>query len=467
MNSAVLIDFALTGLWQSCLVALTAFGAIHVLRIHSAAARTLIWSAAFFAAAFAPLTAFAPAPITVAVPVIDAAQTAVTKTVIPAQHTGPRRVINLGDFVAPGLLLIWLSGTAYFSIRILKDYAAMGKIRREATPIKTSLGDQPIGHAELRTHKAAHGPMTTGIINPVIILPDSMMRHASKMVVENAIAHERAHIDRGDLVANLVENVILCLFWWNPCLRLMRSAIAETREMACDDRAATMASDPGAYAAALVDCAERMSKTRRGFENQTALAALGKTSALSSRVERLLSDNYTTQSRSSWSRVILAATAVTTMTICVASAAPRIEFPTRAANPSIDGPGQELVLAILDDDQSRAAALLAAGADIDAVLEGDGTPLIAAVNIGDDTLARWLISMGANVDAYARYDETALISAVRNNDDSMVRLLIDAGADVNLAATTERGDVRAPLSEARKLRQRTIANMLMGAGAQD
>lgn len=469
MTSSMMMQIALTGLWQSGLIALTAFIAIRAFRLESAAARTLLWSAAFFAAALAPLSAFTPSPIASAAPVIETAptQAAIALATPAIEMTGPRQVITLKDFVAPGLLLVWLMGTGYFSLRILKDYAAMGKIRRDSTSFSMPLEYSATDGAEIRTHAAINSPMTTGIFKPVIILPKSMVKDAPTSVIQNAVAHEQAHIERGDLIANLAENITLCVFWWNPVLRAMRQRIADAREMACDDRAATLATNPGVYAAALVDCAERMSTSRQDVCNQSALAVLGQKSELTHRVERLLSNDYASQSRAPLSRIILATAAITTMTICVASAAPRVEFPSNGPTPTIHGPGQELVLAILDEDQNKAAALLARGANIDAVLEGDGTPLIAAVNQGDDSLASWLITMGANVDAYARYDETALISAVRNGDDSMVRLLIDAGANVNLSATTENGDVRAPLSEARKLRQSTIENMLISAGAQD
>ncbi len=469
MTSSIMIEIALTGLWQSALIALSAFIAIRLLRLESAATRSLLWSAAFFAAAFAPLAAFAPSPMPSMAPAIDAAPMQATMaTASPVmEYSGSRRVVTLGDVAVPGLIFIWLFGTGYFSIRILKDYASMGKIRRDSTPFSMPLARQSSSFTDLRSHNAINSPMTTGIFKPVIILPESMVNNAPTSVIQNAVAHERAHIERGDLIANLAENMILCVFWWNPILRNMRQRIAGDREMACDDRAARMATDPGAYAAALVDCAERMSKLKQENDNQTALAVLGKRSELAHRVERLLSNDYALHSKTPWSRIILATAAITTMTICVASAAPRIEFPARGQNTVNHGPGQDLVLAILDEDQSEAAALLAGGADINAVLEGDGTPLIAAVNNGDEGLAQWLIVMGANVDAYARYDETALISAVRNNDDSMVRLLIDAGANVNLSATTERNEVRSPLGEARKLRQSAIENMLINAGAQN
>jgi hypothetical protein len=57
------------------------------------------------------------------------------------------------------------------------------------------------------------------------------------------------------------------------------------------------------------------------------------------------------------------------------------------------------------------ASLLAAGADINAVLYGDGSPLIMAAREGHIDVVDLLVNRGARVDQVAPDDENALIQA--------------------------------------------------------
>jgi len=472
--------FLLTALWQGAAIAAIAFVAIKVFMVSDSSSRATVWSLAFFAAVILPFAVFLPELGFAFVPVGNAGEpefvTLAAPTAFESGYVSPattRSTNGQAELLAPIFFLLWTVGALGRMSKIARDVAAVEALRRESTRVRGSMFGLP-DRTDIRVHANLNSPLAVGLFRPSIMLPAGMMDDRSAGL-HGALAHEHAHLERGDLIANCVETVMLCLFWWNPFLYLIRNAIAENREMACDDRAVLQTDNARAYASTLVSFAERAMVS--GTASRGTVAALGVAggrSRLARRIARLADSDYSPQTHIMTQRFWFAGAAIMMATACAATAAPRVNLNPNDVRPAYlqaapaseaERLGRELVEAVINDDINRAEALLEQGADINAVLEGDGTPLIAAVNNDCFGFATWLIANGADIDAYARYDETALISAVRKRDRQMVRLLVDAGADVNRSAKTETGEVRSPLSEARKRGLDEITQLLIDRGA--
>lgn len=87
------------------------------------------------------------------------------------------------------------------------------------------------------------------------------------------------------------------------------------------------------------------------------------------------------------------------------------------------------------------AAIANAGADVNSC-DLDGTPLHYAAKLQNgEPIVRALIAAGADVNALNIDDETPLINAVENkNGENIVRVLLEAGADVNVVIPGGRGE---------------------------
>ena len=98
------------------------------------------------------------------------------------------------------------------------------------------------------------GPLVVGALRPRILLPlDFEARHAPDEA-RLVIAHERAHLARGDTRAQLVAVALRCLQWFNPFLHLAGPAFRLDQELACD--ASVLARHPHArrrYADAMLN----------------------------------------------------------------------------------------------------------------------------------------------------------------------------------------------------------------------
>ena len=81
------------------------------------------------------------------------------------------------------------------------------------------------------------------------------------------------------------------------------------------------------------------------------------------------------------------------------------------------------------------AALIAAGADVDARDEHGQTALMNAARDGRADVAQLLIAHGADLNHRAKYNLTALMLAVLRGHREIVALLVAAGADLSVRGT--------------------------------
>jgi len=104
-----------------------------------------------------------------------------------------------------------------------------------------------------RARAGAAGPASVGLLHPRIVLPRDFATRYSPDEQALVLAHERAHIARGDLHANLLAALLQCAFWFNPLVHFGARAFRQDQELACD--AAVMRQHPRqrrAYAEALL-----------------------------------------------------------------------------------------------------------------------------------------------------------------------------------------------------------------------
>lgn len=105
----------------------------------------------------------------------------------------------------------------------------------------------------------AFSPCVVGLWSPRIVVPEALLGAESPDRVRHVLAHELAHIARGDLWTNWLLLAARITQWFNPAAWLaIREAQAE-REAACDDLAQVSQStlDRAAYATTLIDLAEQ------------------------------------------------------------------------------------------------------------------------------------------------------------------------------------------------------------------
>src|SRR5262249_27005253 len=82
-------------------------------------------------------------------------------------------------------------------------------------------------------------PSTVGWKSPVLLVPCSFFsEQIGDAELVSALSHEMAHIRRHDFLLNLVYEVLSLPLCIHPATVLIKSRIAQTRELACDEMAA-------------------------------------------------------------------------------------------------------------------------------------------------------------------------------------------------------------------------------------
>ena len=104
---------------------------------------------------------------------------------------------------------------------------------------------------------------TAGVLRPVIVIPEQLLDSLSAEELEVAISHEMAHVRRRDYFWNLVCELIALPVAFHPGVWWMKRRIAQTREMACDQLAASHLVSPMLYARSLLSLFRLLNKSSR------------------------------------------------------------------------------------------------------------------------------------------------------------------------------------------------------------
>lgn len=113
-----------------------------------------------------------------------------------------------------------------------------------------------VGNVRVMEARSGEGPLAFGIFDRCVVLPADFDAAYDSEEQRLALAHELAHHQRGDLIANTIALAVLALHWFNPVAWFAFRAFRADQEMACDAR--VIAADPAirhAYGLAIVKSA--------------------------------------------------------------------------------------------------------------------------------------------------------------------------------------------------------------------
>ncbi|MCY1073867.1 M56 family metallopeptidase [Archangium lansingense] len=143
-----------------------------------------------------------------------------------------------------GALLLWLGGIAWQGRELLRGLVQLRRIRREARPLEESTLQQAaevLGRElgltripRLLVSEHAPSPLAMGLLRPEVIFPRRALETLSPLEQRMALAHELAHVRRGDLWLGWVPALAQVAFFFHPLVRRACREYALAREEACD-----------------------------------------------------------------------------------------------------------------------------------------------------------------------------------------------------------------------------------------
>ncbi|MFL5617296.1 MAG: M56 family metallopeptidase [Gemmatimonadaceae bacterium] len=193
-------------------------------------------------------------------------------------RTAARRAPSL----ARVLLVLWMLGAAAVLLRLAVGTVIVSRLARRGRRVddggwlslaqrlaSTLRIDRPL---TLMRGDRLGVPVTWGVVYPVVLLPED----ADEWPEERrryVLVHEMAHVKRLDALTQLVGQVALALFWFNPLMWIAVRRMQLEREHACDDYVLLHGTQPSRYAADLLEMVQSLG-TPAHRAAQPAFAAL-------------------------------------------------------------------------------------------------------------------------------------------------------------------------------------------------
>lgn len=133
---------------------------------------------------------------------------------------------------------IWLTGAA---VMLAWRFAAYFRMRGQL--LAEGQEKLVIGNVRVIETPATESPLAFGVLDKVIAVPAGFLAETDTQTRNLAIAHELAHHDRGDLIANFAAQPLFALHWFNPLGLLGWRALRRDQEAACDARVVATSDD--------------------------------------------------------------------------------------------------------------------------------------------------------------------------------------------------------------------------------
>lgn len=226
--------------------------------------------------------------------------------------------------IAPAslLLLAWLTGVLGASVLATRGVIDAAQLRRSCSPVDRpdlrataedlaraiGLGRIP----ELLSGPQVDRPMLVGAFRPAILLPPTTHEgETSTDALRAILAHELAHVRRGDLAWMRMSAVVRALFFFHPLVRLAHREASLAREADCDALALRASGiRPSDYGRILLDFAA--GGAGRTARLASAIGMAGPAGILKRRLIAMKMSQHQQSSRrlASWAAALLLAGAV-------------------------------------------------------------------------------------------------------------------------------------------------------------
>jgi beta-lactamase regulating signal transducer with metallopeptidase domain len=174
-------------------------------------------------------------------------------------------------------------------------------------------------------------PSIVGWRNPVLLVPvrffTDEMREEDAL---SALSHEMAHIRRRDFALNLLYELISVPMCFHPATALIKTRIAQTRELACDEMAVRLLPSGKQYARSLLNIAQTMFAAAPSAKSNYAMG-LFDTHALEERIMNILGMPKSS-GRGSHTRALIAFALVIAVSLLTSAFSLRVGVDTTSAD---------------------------------------------------------------------------------------------------------------------------------------
>lgn len=290
--------------WQGGLLVLVVWAICRALRRMPARWQCWLWRLALLKFAVVLLVPtlvqvpLLPAPAPVVVP----ATPRVVQRVTPPQESParpvaiPAPVVSVGPRWQTVLFSLWLLGAVASLVRWGNNWLAVRRLSRTGQALETGPTVELLANLRvrfpmrvrprLRTIPGGGSPMLLGVWHPTIVFPADTLERLSLAEQSLVLAHELAHLRRGDLVWSGFGSLLRALFFFHPLFWFCQRQLHVAQEVAADALAiARQDYDPFGYGNLLVAVIGKLGWTKaRSLGSAMSLEMAGARDSLTRRL---------------------------------------------------------------------------------------------------------------------------------------------------------------------------------------
>ncbi|MEM7104939.1 MAG: M56 family metallopeptidase [Bacteroidota bacterium] len=179
------------------------------------------------------------------------------------------------------ILISWLSGAVIMLAYLLLGVLSVYLLTKQSQLFDISGNTAVYSSVQLLSCDKIRTPMTWGVINPVILLPEGADKWTTE-TLKTVIEHEVAHTKRGDYLIQVLSWITLSIYWFHPLVWWMNKQQLLEREKACDEQVLKGRPSGIEYAENLLIVASDLS--RRKSQAYYCALPMAKTSQIKERI---------------------------------------------------------------------------------------------------------------------------------------------------------------------------------------
>lgn len=188
-------------------------------------------------------------------------------TVSPVMAWGLSALVMLKSYQPFLVAMVWTVAALYFVFsvfQIIRFHRRLMSLSADVSPEIHSMAAELSSQLGIRRCPEIMGvharisPMVWWVGGAVrIVFPVALLKSLSTNECRMLLAHELAHVKRGDYFVRSFELVVRCLFWWHPAVWWSQSYLRDAEEQCCDAMVvAECAATRGEYAESLLKAVE-------------------------------------------------------------------------------------------------------------------------------------------------------------------------------------------------------------------
>ncbi len=179
----------------------------------------------------------------------------------------------LPAWLVPMLFGIWLTGYSVVVVLAIVRIRRFERGLRDAVMAPTDVQEQTLILARrMGLRRSPSVWLVPGRVPPMLwmsglftrkarlILPTELFLRLDMQQRSALIAHELAHLRRGDPWVRWLELLAIAVYWWFPLLVFFRRQLRESEEQCCDGWVVALLSERKAYATALVETVDYLDR---------------------------------------------------------------------------------------------------------------------------------------------------------------------------------------------------------------